>query len=124
MTPGPVLLVDVANVLGSRADGWWRDRAGATRRLVEQVRSAPLRHEVVLVLEGRARSGAPESDDGLVCVVHAPADGDAAVVAEARARRGRGHEVVVVTADRELRGRVAALGTECRGPRWFLDQLA
>jgi 8-oxo-dGTP diphosphatase len=27
------LIVDGANVMGSRADGWWRDRAGAMARL-------------------------------------------------------------------------------------------
>src|SRR5215467_3559837 len=31
------VVVDAANVMGSRPDGWWRDRAGAARRLVDQV---------------------------------------------------------------------------------------
>lgn len=31
------LVVDVANVLGSRPDGWWRDRAGATGRLLDEL---------------------------------------------------------------------------------------
>ena len=31
------LVVDAANVVGSRADGWWRDRAGATARLRDQL---------------------------------------------------------------------------------------
>ena len=30
-----VLVVDGANVVGSRPDGWWKDRAGAARRLHE-----------------------------------------------------------------------------------------
>jgi 8-oxo-dGTP diphosphatase len=30
---GVSLIVDGANVMGSRADGWWRDRAGAMARL-------------------------------------------------------------------------------------------
>ncbi|GAA4129287.1 hypothetical protein GCM10022215_41650 [Nocardioides fonticola] len=30
-----VLVVDGANVVGARADGWWKDRAGAARRLHE-----------------------------------------------------------------------------------------
>ena len=37
-TPGQphdvVLLVDIANVMGSRPDGWWRDRAAAATRLL------------------------------------------------------------------------------------------
>ena len=47
------LLVDVANVVGSRPDGWWRDRAGATSRLLDRL--ALLDDEVVAVVEGRAR---------------------------------------------------------------------
>jgi 8-oxo-dGTP diphosphatase len=31
------IIVDVANVMGSRPDGWWRDRAGAARRLRDQL---------------------------------------------------------------------------------------
>ena len=124
MTPGPVLVVDVANVMGSRADGWWRDRPGAARRLVDQVRSGlPHEHEVVLVVEGRARAGVAESDDGRVRVVHASADGDDAVAGQARALQGQGRQVVVVTSDRGLRSRVVAPGVGCRGPRWFLDLL-
>lgn len=31
------LVVDVANVLGSRPNGWWKDRAGATARLLDEL---------------------------------------------------------------------------------------
>src|SRR5215467_10841196 len=31
------LIVDGANVMGSRADGWWRDRAGAMARLHDEL---------------------------------------------------------------------------------------
>ena len=49
-----VLIVDGANVVGSRPDGWWRDRSGAARRLRERLMAAALPHdEVVLVLEDR-----------------------------------------------------------------------
>jgi len=34
------IVVDSANVVGSRPDGWWRDRVGATGRLADQL--APL----------------------------------------------------------------------------------
>ena len=30
----PRWVVDASNVIGARPDGWWRDRAGAARRLV------------------------------------------------------------------------------------------
>jgi len=34
------ILVDAANVVGSRPDGWWRDRSGAARSLVDRVQRA------------------------------------------------------------------------------------
>jgi hypothetical protein len=30
-------VVDAMNVIGSRPDGWWRDRGRATRRLIDQI---------------------------------------------------------------------------------------
>jgi hypothetical protein len=40
-----VLIVDGANVVGGRPDGWWRDRAGAARRLQERLSTAVLPHD-------------------------------------------------------------------------------
>jgi len=34
------LVVDAANVVGSRPDGWWKDRAGAAERLLSEVAAA------------------------------------------------------------------------------------
>ena len=31
------LVVDGMNVIGSRPDGWWRDREAASRRLVDRL---------------------------------------------------------------------------------------
>jgi hypothetical protein len=57
------MVVDGANVVGSRPDGWWRDRAGAAARLHERLVAAALPDdEVVLVLEGAARQGLAEDD--------------------------------------------------------------
>ena len=54
------LIVDGANVVGSRPDSWWRDRAGAAGQLWERVAAADLPHdEVVVVLEGAAEEGVP-----------------------------------------------------------------
>lgn len=51
LTARPVtLVVDVANVLGARPDGWWKDRAGATSRLL--ARLAGLRHRTVPLPQG------------------------------------------------------------------------
>ncbi|GIJ81007.1 hypothetical protein SAMN05443287_104270 [Micromonospora phaseoli] len=123
MNPTPLLIVDAANVVGSRPNGWWRDRAGFTARLRDTL--APLGAqgmppdlpppvEVVLVVEGAARD-VPGVDG--VRVEPAVGSGDDAVVdlvARAADRRR-----LVVTADRELRERVTALGAEVRGPRWL-----
>jgi len=74
---------------------------------------------VTIVLEGRARAGAEESDVDGVEVVHAPGEGDDTIAAIAEANR----DVVVVTADRELAERVRAADAEVVGPSWLLEQL-
>ena len=49
-------IVDGNNVMGSRPDGWWRDRRGAQRRLVERLETfAEARDEpVTVIFDGRA----------------------------------------------------------------------
>jgi hypothetical protein len=122
-----VLVVDAANVIGSRPTGWWKDRAGAARSFVEGVRASVgagrLRPPVVVVLEGKAREGASSGTAEGVTVLHAEGSGDDAlvdVVGDAAGSEG----VVLVTADRELRRRAEALGAEVVGPQWLLERLA
>lgn len=118
-----MLVVDAANVIGSRPDGWWRDRAGAARRLHQRLAAAEL-GLVVLVVEGAARTGVPPEESHGVRVVHAPASGDDAVVAAVvDAVRDPAGDVIVVTSDRELRRRVEALGASTVGPSWLWDRL-
>ncbi|PZE33317.1 NTP pyrophosphohydrolase [Curtobacterium sp. MCSS17_006] len=143
----PHVVVDAANVVGSVPDGWWKDRAGAASRLLAQV-SALAEGGVAaslldlpfarwwprwtVVLEGEARAAADVGGagadrgaaTGAVDVVRAPASGDDAIVesAQAAVQAGDG-PVVVVTADRELRDRVEALGAIVHGPSWLRDQL-
>jgi hypothetical protein len=118
-----MLVIDAANVIGSRPTGWWRDRPGATRVFTERVRATViagrLSPPVTIVVEGRARAGADEPDVDGVKVVHAPGEGDDTIAAIAEANR----DVVVVTADRELAERVRAANAEVVGPVWLLDQL-
>lgn len=121
-----VLVVDAANVMGSRPDGWWRDRGAAARRLRKQLLDAQLPHdEVVLVLEGAARRGHPAGVEGRVHTLHAPGSGDDAIVAAVTAQvgAGDGRSITVVTADRMLRARVEEAGALSVGPKWLLDRL-
>jgi hypothetical protein len=119
-----MLLVDAANVVGSRPTGWWRDRAGAARKLVDQIIAATaagrLEAPVVVVLEGAARKGVEEGTYDGVRIVHAPGSGDdllAQLAAEAT------EPVVLVSADRELRDRVRQVGGRSVGPSWLYEQL-
>jgi len=115
MNTEPVIIVDAANVVGSTPDGWWRDRAGATRRLRDRLATLtdqgltrwphPPPVEVILVAEGRAR-GIDSSDT--VTVVAAPATGDDTIVD--LVTRNTRRPVVVVTSDRGLRQRVTDAG--------------
>jgi rRNA-processing protein FCF1 len=120
-----VLLIDAANVVGSRPTGWWRDRPGAARDLVERVRAAARAQRVpvpvVIVLEGAARGGADEGTADGVEVVHAPGEGDDTIVRQAVAATD---PVLVVTADRGLRRRLEEPTVEVVGPTWLLDRLA
>ncbi|MCH1868666.1 hypothetical protein [Nocardioides sp. CFH 31398] len=122
--PATVLVVDGANVVGARPDGWWKDRPGAARRLHEALLVAAVPQErVVLVLEGAAKAGVRAGRDAHVRTVHAPRDGDREIVAQAAAAVEAGARVTVVTADVVLQGRVLAAGAEYVGPSWLLDLL-
>ena len=121
------LIVDVANVMGSRPDGWWKDRAGAAARLLAPMPALVGRHvsgpdgqplviaRVVAVVEGAAK--AVDEPEG-VAVVRAPRDGDGSIVSTAEDRVGAGERVLVVTADRGLRARLAD-GVVIAGPGWL-----
>jgi 8-oxo-dGTP diphosphatase len=148
------VIVDAANVMGSRPDGWWRDRPGAARRLRDQLAGLAVRGlaalpetvaapalerwfpDAALVVEGQARviasdggpgeAGGPggpgeaSGAGGRVRVVAAAGSGDDAIAALAAELPGRR---LVVTADRELRGRCAAAGASVTGPSWLLGLL-
>ena len=118
-------MVDGANVVGARPDRWWKDRAGAARRLHDALLVADTAYdEIVLVLEGAAKGGSAAGKDAHVRVAHARGNGDDEIVARTRAAVEAGAEVTVVTADRILRGRVEALGAGSMSPTALLDQLA
>jgi hypothetical protein len=106
------IVVDVANVMGSRPDGWWRDRAGAALRLhAEVVRLAASGRAVppgetdppdfVMVLEGAANAAAarmsPAAAPGAPARAGEAAAGEAAA-GEAAAGEAQAGEVRVVQA--------------------------
>jgi len=134
-----VVVVDAANVVGSRPDGWWNDRAGAAQRLLDALGALASRGlapaggllaalpgrsaawpEWVVVLEGQARGAQAPST---VAIVAASASGDDTIVEQATSAAKRGRHVTVVTADRALRERVAAAGAGSVGPRALLALL-
>ena len=132
----PVVVVDVANVVGSVPDGWWRDRAGAASRLLDRVSRRASRGVAAdalwlegdvwfprwtAVVEGQARAVSTEVAG--VEVVAAPGEGDDAIVSVAAEFRDRGHDVIVVTSDRGLSERIVEVGGRVRGVRWLRDLL-
>ena len=117
-------VVDGMNVIGSRPDGWWRDRRAAMRRLVEEL--GALDDPVTVVLDGRPF----ELEGGPVDVRFASrrgpnaADDDIAALVAADADAGR---LRVVTSDADLGRRVREHGAEVEGAGAFrrrLDGLA
>ncbi|HEY2215317.1 MAG TPA: hypothetical protein VGH31_09695 [Acidimicrobiales bacterium] len=119
-----MLLVDAANVIGSRPTGWWRDRPGAARTFVDQVGRAialgQLTGPVTVVLEGKACAGVPAGLVDGVHVHHAPGSADDMLVALISKATD---QVNLVTADRELRERAEGLGAGVVGPKWLIERL-
>lgn len=122
------LVVDMANVLGSRANGWWRDRAGFTVRLLDDL-AGQLPRTLVLpgdrfgwivsahaVVEGQAKR---VEHDGPLDIHRAKGEGDDEIVAVAHRLAAGDDTVVVVTADRGLRDRLAP-GIVAVGPSTIL----
>jgi predicted RNA-binding protein with PIN domain len=108
-------IVDGMNVIGSRPTGWWRDRPGAMRDLVEELEAFAGRggEEVTVVLDGKpfdlegdrvdvrfaSRRGPNAADDDIAALVaDDPEPGGLSVVTSdgdlARRVRGAGASVV------------------------------
>jgi predicted RNA-binding protein with PIN domain len=122
-----MLIVDGNNVIGSRPDGWWRDRREATRRLVDQLAAwaAEAGEPVSVVFDCRRPDGldAPEH----VRVIFAERSGpDAAddVIAGLVADDPEPERLSVVTSDAGLAARVRAHGARVLGSRGFRDRLS
>jgi hypothetical protein len=121
------IVVDVANVMGSRPDGWWRDRAGAAARLhAELVRLAAsgrgvppgetIPPDFVMVLEGAAKAAVGRLS---VSPADAPADAPAGETTPGEARPGEAQpgEVRVVQAPGSGDDTIVAVVRELPGHR-------
>ena len=118
MDPDTHVFVDGNNVMGSRPDGWWRNRSAAARRLLADL--APLARGSgvwTVVFDGPAPIETP-LQTGTLRVEYAARDGaDAADdrIVELISDLPSGTGALVYTSDRRLRDRASALGARVEG---------
>jgi predicted RNA-binding protein with PIN domain len=121
-------VVDGMNVIGSRPDGWWRDRDAAALRLLRRLQRAATGsgEAYALVLDGRPLADVAEGEHGGVEVRYARRRGrDAADdrIVELVAADSDPASLRVVTSDRALADRVTALGATTEGAGALLGRL-
>jgi predicted RNA-binding protein with PIN domain len=117
-------LVDGLNVIGSRGDGWWRDRRGAMRRLTRALDAFAREtgEPVTVVFDGAPHDVPAERVDVRFARRRGPdaADDDIAALALADDDPG---SLRVVTSDATLAERVRAAGAEVVGAGGFRARL-
>lgn len=118
-------LVDGNNVMGSRPDGWWRDRPAAMGRLVEEIAAFAQRtgDEVTVVFDGRPHA---LGDPGPVELAFASRAGRDAADDDIAARAQGDRDPVsltVATSDAALATRVRAAGAAVEGAGAFVRRL-
>ncbi len=105
-------IVDAMNVIGSRPDGWWKNRRAAITRLVDQLEHwIPTQdHPVTVVLE---RPMSPPIESSVIEIAHAPRaaanSADDEIVRLVKADR-EPQDLTVVTSDSVLAERVRSAG--------------
>jgi hypothetical protein len=118
-------VVDAMNVIGSRPDGWWRDRRGAIERLVGRLElwAQQSDEDVTVVLEGPP---SPPISSERIEVAWAPERGansaDAEIVRRLPGWLEEG-EVTLVSSDRALAERARSLGAGVEPASAFRDRL-
>jgi uncharacterized protein YaiI (UPF0178 family) len=119
-------VIDAMNVIGSRPDGWWRDRPAAIERLAGDLDrwAAGVDEVVTLVLE---RAPAEPLAAEHLEVAWAPRPGPDAADEEILSRLEdwlAEDEVTIVTSDRRLAERALARGAEVEPAGAFLRRVA
>ena len=104
-------IVDGMNLIGSRPDGWWRDRGGAQRRLIGELAAFAERggDRVEVVFDGRRR---PDQSVTGIAVRYAEGGPNAAdrVIVATVGNLTDPAATTVVTSDAELARQVQAAG--------------
>ena len=130
----PRVFVDGNNVMGSRADGWWRDRGGAARRIAAEIALLARSRGGVwtIVFDGPGpRDTAPSR--GCLTVVHAGLGGRDSALLNSPLTKSDDRIVelvgalpdrttaLVYTSDAGLRSRVHAMGAQVAGAQALLN---
>ena len=118
-------IVDGMNVIGTRPDGWWRDRDAAMLRLVDLLErwAAAENEDVTVVFE---RKPSPPIRSSVISVAHArragpdAADHEIIRMIEASEQPAR---IRVVTSDRWLVERASVIGATVEGADSFRSRI-
>ena len=122
------IVVDGMNVIGSRPTGWWRDRQGAARDLVQRLKglAAASGDDVTLVLDGRPQPDLPEGEHAGVRVLYARRSGPDAAderIVDILTDDPEPSSIRLFTSDRNLRLEAERLGATVDGASVLLARL-
>jgi predicted RNA-binding protein with PIN domain len=108
------------NVIGSRPDGWWRDRPAAVRRLTDALARWRATHgdDVAVVYDGRPVPGLSDGVQVSFASRRGPNAADDEIVRTVAADADRA-SLRVVTSDAALAERVKGLGATVMPARAF-----
>ena len=122
------VFVDGNNVMGSRPDGWWRDRTKAARRLVAEIIPVALGHGGVwtIVFDGKEPPAMPLPPECLTVIHtgHGRRNGADDRIVDLVDALPNWAASLVYTSDAKLRTRVETLGTQVVGSRTLLRKIA